>query len=117
MAFWQTLKEATDDWSTARDWLQNLVKQDDGYVSATTATFFCLLTPFQMLKVTIFDPLRPSLPSDPSKIGEHGLIWICGGEANWEAQLETEVKGQVGTLLVTGRQYPAKYLWMIVLLT
>lgn len=55
-----------------------------------------------MLKVTVFDPLRPALPSNSQKIGEHGLIKISGGEAEWGKYLKEEGKEQIGTLLVIG---------------
>lgn len=61
-----------------------------------------------MLKVLVFDPLRATMPSSVQKLGEHGLIEILGGEADWNARLEAEMEQQIGTLLVTGNGFPRR---------
>ncbi|KAL5362284.1 hypothetical protein BJX96DRAFT_177017 [Aspergillus floccosus] len=58
--------DRTGDWECARDWLQELVTEDNGY---------------KMLKVSVYDPLR--LRKDTQNVGEHELITIHGGEVDW----------------------------------
>ncbi|KAE8371411.1 FAD-binding domain protein [Aspergillus bertholletiae] len=78
---WQI--EQDGDWEAARDWLQALVKQDNGY----------------MLKVIIYNQMESS-SNAPGLVGHHDLITIYGGEVNWEQQLSLELKEQIGTLLI-----------------
>ncbi|KAE8396950.1 hypothetical protein BDV37DRAFT_277291 [Aspergillus pseudonomiae] len=80
---WQL--DRTGDWESSRDWLQNLVKQDDGY----------------MLEVMVYDPSSADNIQVPRKIGHHDLISFYGGKVNWEKILSTEMKRQAGKLLVT----------------
>ncbi|BAE61476.1 unnamed protein product [Aspergillus oryzae RIB40] len=80
---WQL--DRTGDWESARDWLRQLVKEDDGY----------------MLKVAVYDPLRTDSPQEPRKIGHHELISLYGGEVNWADILAGEMGKRTGKLLVT----------------
>ncbi|KAL4740380.1 hypothetical protein BDV11DRAFT_214392 [Aspergillus similis] len=70
------------DWEGARDWLQQLVQQDKGY----------------MLKVIVYDPLG----GNSVGVGEHKLINFICGEVDWNHVLLSEKKNQRGRLLVTG---------------
>jgi hypothetical protein len=54
-------------------------------------------------KVLLFDISRPSASDDPQLIGKHELIKLWGNEVNWEQELLSEMKKQVGTMLITGR--------------
>ncbi|KAB8069861.1 hypothetical protein BDV29DRAFT_198373 [Aspergillus leporis] len=80
---WQL--DRTGDWESARDWLQNLVKQDDGY----------------MLEVMVYDPSSVDNLQVPRKIGHHDLISFYGGKVKWEEVLSAEMQRQSGKLLVT----------------
>ncbi|KAB8226968.1 ferric reductase family protein [Aspergillus alliaceus] len=84
---WQL--DRTGDWESARDWLQNLVKQDDGY----------------MLEVMVYDPSSVDNLQEPRKIGHHDLIAFYGGKVEWKEVLSAEMQRQSGKLLVTG-QFP-----------
>ncbi|BAE64514.1 unnamed protein product [Aspergillus oryzae RIB40] len=76
---WQL--DRTGDWESARDWLQQLVKEDDGYVA-------------------VYDPLRTDSPQEPRKIGHHELISLYGGEVNWADILAGEMGKRTGKLLL-----------------
>ncbi|KAJ5927149.1 hypothetical protein N7516_008922 [Penicillium verrucosum] len=79
---WQVDREG--DWESARDWLQSLVAQDNGY----------------MLHVTVYDQMQPQSEIPVRHIGKNNLINIYGGTVDWEEQLDSEVKNQLGSLLV-----------------
>ncbi|KAA8649651.1 NADPH oxidase family protein [Aspergillus tanneri] len=79
---WQLDEEG--DWESAHDWLQMLVKQDEG----------CLLN------VTVYDTLEPASKGDPQRFGYHDLIKVHSGRPNWELQLSSEVEKQKGRMLV-----------------
>jgi hypothetical protein len=57
----------------------------------------------QMLHVSIHDPLRAQSEDDIQHIGENGLIDVHSGHVNWEQQLDIEIKGQMGKMLVMGK--------------
>ncbi|PWY96035.1 FAD-binding domain protein [Aspergillus sclerotioniger CBS 115572] len=80
---WQLQREG--DWEGARDWLQDLVEQDNG----------C------MLNVTIYDQLE-SPSKVPHTVGHHELITTYCGNVDWKEQLLNELEHQVGQLLVAG---------------
>ncbi|KAL4948947.1 hypothetical protein BDW69DRAFT_203167 [Aspergillus filifer] len=69
------------DWEGARNWLQQLVQQDNGY----------------MLRVIVYDPLG----GNSVGVGEHKLINFMGGEVDWDDVLLSEKTNQRGRLLVT----------------
>ncbi|KAF7166678.1 hypothetical protein CNMCM6106_002394 [Aspergillus hiratsukae] len=80
------------DWESAREWLQQLVVQDNGYI----------------LNVTVYDPLGDNSPQKTHKVGEHELITITHSEVDWAHVLSSEMEKQRGKLLVTvsaQRQY------------
>ncbi|KNG84829.1 hypothetical protein ANOM_009840 [Aspergillus nomiae NRRL 13137] len=81
---WQLEQEG--DWESVHDWLQVLVKEDEGY----------------LLSVTIYDALNPSLKGGLQRFGYHDLIEVHGGEPNWEQQMSTEMEKQKGNMLVAG---------------
>ncbi|KAF4229282.1 hypothetical protein CNMCM8980_006352 [Aspergillus fumigatiaffinis] len=85
--------DRSSDWESARDWLQQLVKEDDGY----------------MLKVTIYDPMAVHPTKAPLKLGDHGLITGYSGKADWDQLLQSELKSRAGKLLVTGK-VPRRFL-------
>ncbi|KAH8431447.1 NADPH oxidase family protein [Aspergillus melleus] len=80
---WQL--DQQDDWESARDWLQALVKQDAGY----------------LLRVKVYDAQQSASTVDPQLFGSHELIETHGGVANWEEELRIEVDQQKGQMLVT----------------
>ncbi|KAH1336849.1 hypothetical protein KXX16_005720 [Aspergillus fumigatus] len=80
---WQL--DRTGDWESARDWLQQLVKQDAGY----------------MLKVVVYDPLKANSTQEPLTLGQHELITVHNGEANWKDVLLSELRHRAGAVLVT----------------
>ena len=57
----------------------------------------------QMLRVSIYDPLRAQSEDDIQHIGENGLIDVHSGHANWEQQLDMEIKFQMGKMLALGK--------------
>ncbi|KAE8340779.1 hypothetical protein BDV24DRAFT_151672 [Aspergillus arachidicola] len=81
---WQL--EHEEDWEAVHNWLQILVKQDEGY----------------LLSVTIYDARSPSLKGDRQRLGHHDLIEVNGGEPNWEKEMPTELAKQRGRMLVAG---------------
>ncbi|GFF62029.1 ferric reductase transmembrane component 3 [Aspergillus udagawae] len=83
---WQL--DRTGDWESARDWLQQLVKQDAGY----------------MLKVVVYDPLKANPMQEPLTLGQHSLITVHNGEANWKDVLVSELRRRAGTVLVTAER-------------
>ncbi|KAH3502314.1 hypothetical protein KXV55_005947, partial [Aspergillus fumigatus] len=85
--------DRSSDWESARDWLQQLVKEDDGY----------------MLKVTIYDPMAIHPTETPLKLGDHELITGYSGRANWSQLLKSELESRTGKLLVTGK-VPQRFL-------
>ncbi|KAB8265960.1 hypothetical protein BDV32DRAFT_134070 [Aspergillus pseudonomiae] len=91
---WQLEQEG--DWESVHDWLQVLVKEDEGY----------------LLSVTIYDALNPSLKGGLQRFGYHDLIEVHGGEPNWEQQMSTEMEKQKGNMLAAGSldQSPIKYI-------
>ncbi|CAG8133864.1 unnamed protein product [Penicillium nalgiovense] len=92
------------DYESARDLLQVLVRQDNGYVS----TQFVFLMPStytqQMLHVSIYDPLRAHSEDQIQHIGENGLIDVHSGHANWEKHLGIEIESQMGKMIVLGKR-------------
>ncbi|KAL1873642.1 hypothetical protein Plec18167_006159 [Paecilomyces lecythidis] len=85
---WQL--EQNDDYSAARNWLQNLVSQDGDY----------------QLRVLIFHPARLESPMASMRIGEHNMIEVQTKEADWEKEFLAEAQRQIGTMLVIGRIDP-----------
>ncbi|KAL3459618.1 hypothetical protein BJX64DRAFT_291124 [Aspergillus heterothallicus] len=80
---WQL--DRTGDWESARDWLQLLVRQDQG----------C------MLEVIVYNPLKTGSVEQSHTFGKHELITIIEGEVDWEQRFQLEQKKQRGRLLVT----------------
>ncbi|KAJ5084788.1 hypothetical protein NUU61_009367 [Penicillium alfredii] len=78
---WQL--DRVGDWESARDWLQVLVRQDNGY----------------MLHVSVYDQLRSDSGNEIQRIGENGLIEVHSGRVNWEKQLDAEIESRIGKLL------------------
>ncbi|KAL3473202.1 hypothetical protein BJX99DRAFT_249151 [Aspergillus californicus] len=81
---WQL--DRTGDYECARDWLQHLVKLDNGY----------------MLKVLVYDPL--SKDQEVRKFGYHDLITVHSGEPNWGEVLSQEKQDRAGKILVSAKQ-------------
>ncbi|CAI7615488.1 unnamed protein product [Penicillium pancosmium] len=61
------------DWESARDLLQMLVRQDNGYIQ-----------------------------SEVQHIGDNKLISLHSGHVEWEEQLDSEIGDHVGKMLVSG---------------
>lgn len=98
--------DGVGDWESAHGWLQQLVAQDDGYVSPQKDNWSLILKTtnnMQLLHVTVYDTLKPSASSNPKRFGHHDLIEVHGGSARWDEQLSFEMKRQTGTLLVSGK--------------
>jgi hypothetical protein len=55
-----------------------------------------------MLEVIVYDPLKTSSVEQSHTFGEHELITMIEGEANWEERFQLELEKQRGRLLVTG---------------
>lgn len=70
-----------------------------------------------MLHVSIYDPLRAQSENDIQHIGENGLIDVHSGHVNWEQQLDLEIKGQMGKMLVMGKPCSPKLLRNISLIS
>ncbi|KAE8397426.1 hypothetical protein BDV37DRAFT_276930 [Aspergillus pseudonomiae] len=81
---WQL--EHEEDWEAVHNWLQILVKQDEGH----------------LLSVTIYDARNPSLKGDRQLLGYHDLIEVNGGEPKREKEMSTELAKQRGRMLVAG---------------
>jgi hypothetical protein len=96
---WQLDQDS--DWQSARDWLQMLVEQDEGYVSISNCDA-ALLILSQLLSVAVYDTLQPASTGDPRRIEHHGLIEVHGGVPNLAQQLSSEMKNQMGRMLVAG---------------
>ncbi|KAL3441484.1 hypothetical protein BJX65DRAFT_288446 [Aspergillus insuetus] len=77
------------DWESARDWLQQLVEQDKGY----------------MLEVTVYNPPDDNSVQQSHTVGEHKLITIIDDEVSWEQVFLSEKAKQKGKLLVTGNEW------------
>jgi hypothetical protein len=61
-----------------------------------------LLIVYEHFRVRIFNPsLRPS--QDPHDIGQHELIKIWKGDADWREELREQLQKQVGDMLITGK--------------
>lgn len=56
-----------------------------------------------MLKVVVYDPLKANPTQEPLTLGQHELITVYNGEANWKDVLLSELRRRVGTVLVTGK--------------
>ncbi|KAA8642360.1 NADPH oxidase family protein [Aspergillus tanneri] len=76
---WQL--DQTGDYECARDWLQYLLKQDDGY----------------MLNFSVYDPLGKS--QDTRKFGHHELITVYSGKVDWTQVLTEEMQKRKGKIL------------------
>ncbi|KAJ5639159.1 uncharacterized protein N7484_007021 [Penicillium longicatenatum] len=83
---WQI--DAIGDWDSVRDWLQALVKQDNGYI----------------LHVSIYDPFREE--DEMKRIGENELIEAHSGVVDWGEQFEIETQSHIGRLLVAVSAQP-----------
>lgn len=70
-----------------------------------------------MLYVSIYDPLHTQSENDIQHIGENGLIDVHSGYVNWEQQLDLEIKGQMGKMLVMGKPCSPKLLRNISLIS
>ncbi|KAL4745860.1 ferric reductase family protein [Aspergillus foveolatus] len=81
---WQLDEEG--DWEGAHDWLQALLKEDEGY----------------LLSVTVYDTLHPVLTGNPERFGHHDLIEVYSGVPIWREQLSAEMDKQAGRMLVAG---------------
>lgn len=55
-----------------------------------------------MLKVVVYDPLKANSTQEPLTLGQHELITVHNGEANWKDVLLSELRHRAGAVLVTG---------------
>ncbi|KAL4999221.1 hypothetical protein BDV10DRAFT_193875 [Aspergillus recurvatus] len=81
---WQLDEEG--DWEGAHDWLQTLLKEDEGY----------------LLSVTVYDTLHPVLTGNPRRFGHQDLIEVYSGVLICREQLSSEMDKQAGRMLVAG---------------
>ncbi|KAJ5673315.1 hypothetical protein N7507_002442 [Penicillium longicatenatum] len=103
---WQLNK--VGDYESAEDLLQSLVKQDNAYVRQILT--WRLIVQFidfdQILHVSIYDSLNTESEGMVQNIGENGLINARCGFVDWKDKLNSEMKCQVGKMLVLVSLHP-----------